>query len=151
MAQYLSQRAGHILLLQWSGQKSGRASFFPKFSYSHRPASISNLVDPPILPAWPISIYLKHDWQNTDNYLTPLGGGSGLEAGQVSIQQGQDCSFSIFSDLLNKPVLHTNLHNVKTLSLTPWTTTASPSEGTRDPSLFIHRVVHFHINPKKWV
>ena len=36
------------------------ASCFPEYSCSHRPASTSCLVDPPILPAWPISVLLKY-------------------------------------------------------------------------------------------
>ena len=60
--------AAHILLLQWSGQEwEESTSSFPEFSCSHCTISSSYLVFPPILPAWPISIYLKHDWQDTDN------------------------------------------------------------------------------------
>ena len=62
----------HILLLQWSGQEwEESTSSFPEFSCSHCIISTSCLVFLPILPAWPISIYLKHDWQNTDNSPAP--------------------------------------------------------------------------------
>ena len=41
--------------------RSGGGSFSSlAFSYSHCPASTSCLVDPPILPAWPISVLLKY-------------------------------------------------------------------------------------------
>ena len=65
--------ADHILLLQWSGkewEKSTSAS--PEFSCSPCIISTSCLVFLPTPPAWPISIYLKHDWQNTDNSPAPL-------------------------------------------------------------------------------
>ena len=53
-------RAVYILLLSGLG-RNGRNGLPPS---QHSPvliASTSCLVDPPILPAWPISVYLKHD------------------------------------------------------------------------------------------
>ena len=65
--------AAHILLLQWSGQEwKESTSSSPEFSCSPCIISTSYLVFPPTPPAWPISVYLKHDWQNTDNSPTPL-------------------------------------------------------------------------------
>ena len=64
--------ADHILLLRWSRQEWGKsASSSPEFSCSPCIISTACLVFPPIPPAWPISIYLKRDWQNTDNSPTP--------------------------------------------------------------------------------
>ena len=41
--------------------RSGEGAFSSlALSYSHCPASTSCLVDPPILPAWPISVLLKY-------------------------------------------------------------------------------------------
>ena len=65
-------RADHILLLQWSGQEwEESTSSFPEFACSHWVISTSCLVFPPTPPAWPISVYVKHDWQTTDNYPAP--------------------------------------------------------------------------------
>ena len=65
--------AAHILLLWWSAQEwEESTSFSPEFSCSLCIISTSCLFFPPIPPAWPISIYLKHDWQNTDNSPAPL-------------------------------------------------------------------------------
>ena len=73
MAWYLFQLAGHILLPLWSVQDwEESASSFPEFSCSHCITSTSCLVFLPILPAWPISTYLKHDGQNTDYSPAPL-------------------------------------------------------------------------------
>ena len=67
--------AAHILLLQWSGQEwEESTSSFPEFSCSPCIISTSYLVFPPTPPAWPISVYLKHDWQNTDNSPAPSSG-----------------------------------------------------------------------------
>ena len=56
--------ADHILLLRWSGQEwEESTSSSPEFSCSPCIISTSCLVFPPTPPAWPISIYLKHDWQ----------------------------------------------------------------------------------------
>ena len=54
----------------WEGMTEG-ASCFPEYSCSLCSTFTSCLGFLPILPAWPISIHLKHDWQNTDNYRTP--------------------------------------------------------------------------------
>ena len=65
--------AAHILLLWWSGQKwEESSSSSPEFSCSTPIISTSSLVFLPTPPAWPISVYLKHDWQNTDNSPTLL-------------------------------------------------------------------------------
>ena len=72
MARYLSQPGRLHLTFRWSGQEWEEWAFsFPKFTCSHCPAPTSCLVDPPILPSWPISVYLKYDWQNTDNSPAP--------------------------------------------------------------------------------
>ena len=72
VAEYLFQLANHILLLRWSWQEWGEStSSSPEFSCSPCIISTSCLVFPPSPLAWPISIYLKHDWQNTDNSPAP--------------------------------------------------------------------------------
>ena len=53
--------AGYILLFGGLGRNAEGASCFPEYSCSHCPNSTSCLVDPPILPTWQISVYLKHD------------------------------------------------------------------------------------------
>ena len=64
--------AAHILLLWWSGQEwEESTSSSPEFSCSPCIISTSCLVFPPTPPAWPISVYLKHDWQNTNNSPAP--------------------------------------------------------------------------------
>ena len=76
MARYLIQRGSHILLLLWLGQDCTLG--LP--SSQNSPV----LLDPPLLPVWlsclyflpgywPISIYLKYNWQNTDHCPTPAG------------------------------------------------------------------------------
>ena len=68
MAQYLSQQGRSHLASSESVQNwEESTSSFPKFS-----CSTSYLVYLPIFPTWPISVYLKHDWQNTDNSPAPL-------------------------------------------------------------------------------
>ena len=65
--------ADYLLLPRCSAQDCKEsASSFPEFSCSHCNTSTSCLVFPPILSAWQISIFLKHDWQNTDNSPVPL-------------------------------------------------------------------------------
>ena len=61
--------AGQVTCCFFSGlrRSEGMASCFPGYSCSHCITSTSCLVFPPILPAWPISVLLKYDWQNTDN------------------------------------------------------------------------------------
>ena len=64
MAQYLSKQGrSHVAAsVVWTGLGEG-ASCFPEFSCSHCITSTSSLVFLPILPACPISIYLKYDWR----------------------------------------------------------------------------------------
>ena len=67
-AQYLSQCDSlHVASSVVYAGVAEELSCFPEFSCSHCITSTSCLVDPPILPAWPISVLLKYDWQNTDN------------------------------------------------------------------------------------
>ena len=62
----------HLLLLRWPGQEwEESTSSFPEFFCSPCIIFTFCLVFLPTPPAWPISIYLKHDWQNTDNSLVP--------------------------------------------------------------------------------
>ena len=64
--------SAHILLLQWPGQEwEESTSSSPEFSCSSCIISTACLVFPPTPPTWPISVYLKHDWQNTDNSPAP--------------------------------------------------------------------------------
>ena len=61
MAQYLFQRGSlHLSSPVVWAELEESTSFFLAFSYSHCPASTSCLVDPLILPAWPISVLLKY-------------------------------------------------------------------------------------------
>ena len=48
-----------------------RELLLPEYSKSLCSTPTSCLAFPPILPAWPISVLLKYDWQNTDNSPTP--------------------------------------------------------------------------------
>ena len=54
-------RAGYILLLSGMGKNGGGSFLLPRFSCFLCSTSTSYLVDLHIIPAWPISIYLKHD------------------------------------------------------------------------------------------
>ena len=61
MAQYLSQCDSlHVASSVVCAGVAEGVSFSLALSYSHCPASTSCLVDPPILPAWPISVLLKY-------------------------------------------------------------------------------------------
>ena len=51
-------------------------------SYSHYSASTSCLVDPPILPAWPISVLLKYMIDRIQIILLHHRGSEGLMLGQ---------------------------------------------------------------------
>ena len=71
MAQYLFQRDSFTSFLCGGLSRTAEELLLPEYSLSLCSTSTSCLVFPPILPAWPISIYLKYDWQNTDNSPTP--------------------------------------------------------------------------------
>ena len=60
-AQYLSQCDGlHVASSVICAGMAEEPFSSLALSYSHCPASTSCLVDPPILPAWPISVLLKY-------------------------------------------------------------------------------------------
>ena len=87
MAPYLSQlgkfhAASSVVC---TGMAEGVSSSLA-LSYSHCPASTSCLVDPPILPAWPISVLLKYMIDRIQTILPhqcPLGEHYPSASGQV--------------------------------------------------------------------